>query len=406
MTSDTSLSTIDARPYFERVLRYALQEGLVDPTRLEAMHREGAKGIVQLAGYFSTAHLRPELEAARTRLVNLVSLALEADSGRQMQAAARLLREKSLLALSKAGADRLRRLLALPTDSLLGDDALYREDEKRFLDRHTLDEPINFVRYLQERTLREANQKHIDLAYWLADKFGLSRDSARELHISSESLVNSVLLVLYAEESPAGLFSTSRYQTLHEAACEKRSHSFAMLDEWLQELPAALQAVLEAEKKRFLAHVLPIIRQYSAAEICASQERFAGLFFFDTYSIEEITHHDQEKAQQWQKLTGGQGAHTDVQCTVLLMVATELEPLASLRKKDALAIWENYRAYGFDDDAVLEFIDQVVPFEYQSDVKRLWLEDLGPEARIELDDDMHTALTYLQQTCRSSWKKH
>ncbi len=406
MTSDTSLSTIDARPYFERVLRYALEEGLVGPDRLEAMHREGAKGIVQLAAYFSTAHLRPELEAARTRLVNLVSLALEAESGRQMKAAAHLLREKSLLALSKAGADRLRRLLALPTDSLLGDDGLYQEDEKHFLARHTLDEPITFVRYLQERTLRQTHQKHIELAYWLAGKFGLSRESAQDLHISAESLINSVMLVLYAEKSPAGLFSTNRYLALHEAAQKKRSPTFAKLDEWVLEMPATLHAVLEAEKKHFLTRVLPIIRQYPATEICASQERFAGLFFFDTHSVDEMTHHDQETAEQWQKLTGEQGSHTDVQCAVLLMVAAQLEPVRSLRKKDALAIWENYRAYGFDDDAVTEFIDQVVPFEYQADVRRLWLEDLGPEARIELDDDMQTALTYLQQTCRSSWKKH
>mgnify|MGYP007095742936 FL=1 len=96
----TSIATVDSRPYFERALCHARAEGLVDAARLEAIHREGAKGIVQLAAYFSTANLRPELEAARTRLVTLVGLALEAESGGKLDVAARLLRDKTLLALS------------------------------------------------------------------------------------------------------------------------------------------------------------------------------------------------------------------------------------------------------------------------------------------------------------------
>ena len=58
MSVDTALATVDTRPYFERVLRHALQAGIVDDTRLAALKREGAKGIVQLAGYFGTASLR------------------------------------------------------------------------------------------------------------------------------------------------------------------------------------------------------------------------------------------------------------------------------------------------------------------------------------------------------------
>lgn len=90
MFSETAVAKVDARPYFERVLCHALKEGLVDEARLASIRREGAKGIVQLAGFFGTANLRPELEAARTRLVTLVGLALEAEAGGQLDAAARL----------------------------------------------------------------------------------------------------------------------------------------------------------------------------------------------------------------------------------------------------------------------------------------------------------------------------
>lgn len=403
MFTETSLATVDSSPYFERVLRYALEQGLLDDARLQAMKREGAKGMVQLATFFSTAHLRPALEAARTRLVTLVSLALEADSGRRLDTAARLLKEKSLLALSKSGADRLRQLLALPTDRLLSDDEIYREDEKRFLAWRTLDEPVTFARYLAERREREANRDHIALAYHLAECLGLDRESVQSLDISSESLINSALLVLYAEKTPRGFFSIDRFATLHEAARRKRSGSFALLDDWMQDMPPALQRLAEAEQERFLKQVLPIIRNESASDICNNPERFAGLFFFDGHSLDEIAHHDVGRAEQWRAITGSHGSHTDVQCAVLLCVATGVEPVRSLRKKDATAIWMNYRSSGFDDEAVSDFIESVAPFEYQEDLRRLWEEDLAQEAEAHLDADKDSALLYLNQTCRSSW---
>ena len=72
----------------------------------------------------------------------------------------------------------------------------------------------------------------------------------------------------------------------------------------------------------------------------------------------------------------------------------------------ALAIRDAFGAGGFDEAAVARFIDEVVPFEYQADVRRMWDDDLGPEARVHLDSDDETrVLDYLRETCRASWKK-
>ena len=401
-----ALTTVDSRPYFERVLCHALTEKLIDAARLDAIRREGAKGIVQLAGFFSTAHLRPELEAARGRLVTLVGLALEAESGGKLDAAARLLRDKTLLALSKAGADRLRRLHALPTERLLGTPEVLRESEKDFLARSTFDPGITYARYLAEHAARERNQQFIDAAYWLAGKFGVARDDAQEWHVFCESVINSALLVLFAEKKPGGFFSVDRFRKLAEAATKKRGASFGVLDGWLEDAPPAIRRVIEKECTRFTAEVLPLLREHPATEIYRNQDRFSGLFFFDSHSLGEITHHDKACAAEWQRIMGTQGEHPDVQCGVLLMVATGLEPARSLRKKDALAIWDNFRNTGFDTPAVARFIENVVPFEYQSDIRRLWDEDLGPEASQQLDGDDETrVLNYLQETCRTGWKK-
>ena len=406
MFADTALTTVDTRPYFERVLCHALQTGVVDNTRLDALRREGAKGIVQLATYFGTPNLRPELEAARTRLVTLVGLALEAESGGKIEVAGCLLRDKTLLALSKAGADRLRKLHTLPTERLLGAPEVFRESEKDFLARCTADTPMTYARYLAEQVTRERNKDYIDATYWLVGRLGVAREDADEWHVFCESVINSALLVLLCERKPAGFFSVERFMKLHEAARKKRSASIPALDAWLEEAPQGVRKLLQRESARFVAEVLPVIREFSATEIYRNQDRFSGLFFFDTSSVNEITHHDKACAEAWTRITGNQGEHTDVQCGVLLMVATGLEPTRSLLKRDATRIWDRFRESGFDEAAVARFIDNVVPFEYQSDVRRLWEDDLGPEASLQLDsDDTTLVMNYLQDTCRAGWKK-
>ncbi len=400
-----AVTTVDKRPCFERALCHGLQQGLIDAARFDKLKTEGAKAIVQLATYFDTAHQRPALEAARTRLVTLVSLSLDAESGGNLEAAARLLRERSLQALSKAGADRLRALLKLPTDLLLFPGASLEQPERIQLSKWTLDEPMSFARYLAERRRRESNQATLELAYTLAGHFGVSRDTVQEWHTSCESVFNSVLLSLYAEKTPQGFFSGERFIALHAAARRKRSKTFALAETWKEALPPAQQRLFEHACEHFLSRVLPILKTRDAAEILREQERYSGLFCIAASDLDELTHHDRATGQQWHKLTGGLGAHPDVQCTVLLMVAAGLEPAPSLRRKDAVLIWQHHQQSGFDEAAVERFIETLVPFEYQSDIRHLWQHDLGPEARHHLDDAQERALAYLHETCRAGWKK-
>lgn len=409
----TTIATVDSRPYFERALCHARTEGLVDAARLEAIRREGAKGIVQLAAHFSTANLRPELEAARTRLVTLVGLALEAESGGKLDVAARLLRDKTLLALSKAGADRLRRLHALPTYRyLLSAASASQADEKDFLDRCTTEPVITYARYLAEHAARTGNQQFIDATYWLVGQMGVTPKDTPEWEVFCDSVINSALLVLFAEKKPGGFFSFNRFVKLAEAARKKRGKAFGPLEGWLADAPPATRRILERECARFSAEVLPLLREHPATEFSPHEDPegnkapHSSLFFFDTASIGEITHHDKARAKEWRRIMGKHGDEHEAQCRVLLMVACGLEPARSLRKKDALAIWDAFGAQGFDEAAVARFIDEVVPFEYQADVRRMWEDDLGPEARVHLDSDDGTrVLDYLQETCRASWKK-
>ena len=92
-----SVSLFDARPFFEKALVYGVQHGILDSAKLEGIRNDAPKGMVQIARYFGTEFLRPELEKARDRMVNLVSLFLEDSSGGDLRKAAESLRDHSFL---------------------------------------------------------------------------------------------------------------------------------------------------------------------------------------------------------------------------------------------------------------------------------------------------------------------
>ena len=112
--SPASISLYDARPFFEKALQFGVQNGIIGPGKLDAICTEAPKGMVQIARYFGNEFLRPDIEKAKDRIVNLVSLYLESTSGGDLRLAAESLRDHSFLSRSKGGSDLLKALLALP----------------------------------------------------------------------------------------------------------------------------------------------------------------------------------------------------------------------------------------------------------------------------------------------------
>ena len=79
--SPATVALFDARPFFEKALAYGVAHGLIDQVKLDAICTDAPKGMVQIARYFGNENLRPDLEKAKDRIVNLVSLTLEHTSG-------------------------------------------------------------------------------------------------------------------------------------------------------------------------------------------------------------------------------------------------------------------------------------------------------------------------------------
>ena len=114
-----ALTAYDDRPYFARALDHGLANGIIDADTLEAMRTDGPKGIVQIADYFGTAHLRFDLDEALLRMVYLASLYLEHISDGNLTRAARSLQEKTFLSHSRGGSQMLKSLFAMPSDSTI-----------------------------------------------------------------------------------------------------------------------------------------------------------------------------------------------------------------------------------------------------------------------------------------------
>lgn len=127
----TAVSLFDARSFFEKALLHGVRHGIIPPEKMAAINADAPKGIVQIARYFGSEFLRPELEKAKDRMLNLISLYLEHSSGGDVQKAAESLRDHSLLSRSKGGADMLKALIAMPQTSHFG-----MSDTGGFADRH------------------------------------------------------------------------------------------------------------------------------------------------------------------------------------------------------------------------------------------------------------------------------
>lgn len=134
LASTTTLARIDRRQFLDKALSYGVDHGIIGRDKLHAIEEQGAKGLVQIASYFGTAHLRADLELALKRMTYLASLYLESFSGGDLDKAARSLRDNTFLSHSRGGSDMLKALFA-KTDSGY-DSGDTDKDLRDFLDQY------------------------------------------------------------------------------------------------------------------------------------------------------------------------------------------------------------------------------------------------------------------------------
>lgn len=150
--------------------------------------------MVQIARYFGSEFLRPELEKAKDRMLNLISLYLEHSSGGDLHKAAESLRDNSFLSRSKGGSDMLKALIAMPQTSHFG-----MNERGGFTNDHIPQLAKWALRPLTDYQLELVQRSQVavvmEAAIWLADTLGLDETELAEAGKDAEAVIRTALLV-------------------------------------------------------------------------------------------------------------------------------------------------------------------------------------------------------------------
>ena len=407
----STVSLFDARPFFEKALAYGVQHSIISNDRIEAMGQEAPKGMVQIARYFGSEFLRPELEQARTRLVNLVSLHLEHSSGGDLRLAAHALCEHSLLSRSKAGADLLKALIVMPQNSHFG-----MNEGGGFTDEHIPQLAKWSLRaladYQAELAQRSAVALVLDAATWLAQRLGVEAEDLQDAGKDAEAVIRTALLLaaLKRTEMP----DWARFENLivdlrkkHSAGQTSVGRPTASAKTLAialpKNLPEAFVPVVAAVRASVLADLPKILDPGLAVRKLFDQTpAFIGRYFWIEDSLSEVDHFDRNVSAAWHKATAG---HEDegALLTLFLCVAAVASPKTLLTEKSAAALLRKIRKTGLQPALASGFIAEHAPQQHQHAYQALWasfLEEALPILTSDHDYTLAEALALLRRECQ------
>jgi hypothetical protein len=391
------VSLFDARPFFEKALIYGMQHGLIDQTKLDAIAEEAPRGMVQIARYFGSEYLRPELEKARDRLVNLVSLHLQDASGGDLRAAAALLRDHSLLSRSKAGSDLLKALIVMPQNTHFG-----MNERGGFSDRHIPQlarwSLAGHADYQAEFLARQHAVQVVDAALWFAHELGLSADDLQDAEPDAEAVIRTALLLNLTRrrELPDWVAFEKMITGLRKQQPEPAQLTLP------KKLPETYRAVVETVRQSMLADWPRLLdTRLPARKLFDQTPAFMGRYFWVEDGLSEVSQHDRNRSSAWDKLTQGHSDDGTV-LTLCLCVAAGSPPKTLLTDKTAAALVRKIRKHGWQPTLATQYLQAHAPEQHQDDFIGLWQEFVH-EAQATLlsdrDAKLQDALALLRREC-------
>ena len=391
------VSLFDARPFFEKALVHGLQHGLIDAAKREAMAQDAPKGMVQIARYFGSEYLRPELEKARDRIVNLVSLHLEDASGGDLRVAAGLLRDHSLLSRSKAGSDMLKALIVMPQNTHFG-----MNERGGFTDRHIPQlarwSLASYAEFQAEFAARQHAVQAVDAALWLADQLGLSADELQDAEPDAEAVIRTSLLLGLTRRKE--LPDWVGFEKLIVAMRQKQPAPELLKSP--KNLPQDYQSVVESVRQSVLGDWPKLLdARLPSRKLFDQTPAFMGRYFWLEDGLSEVSQHDRNRSAAWDKLTQGHSDDGTV-LTLCLCVAAGSAPKTLLAEKSAAALVRKIRQHGMQPGLATDYLKAHAPEQHQDDFVRLWDEFVGEAQATLLSDHDHKlndALALLRREC-------
>jgi len=422
-----SISLYDARPFFEKALQFGVQNGIIDRQKLDAICTDAPKGMVQIARYFGNEFLRPDLEKARDRIVNLVSLYLESTTGGDLRLAAESLRDHSFLSRSKGGSDLLKALLALPESTSfhasLGSHAQDERGPAKGLAEWSL---RSFADYQAELARRRPLQQEKDAALWLAGQLGMEAEELEDAHTHAEAVIRTALLVLSTrrtelpdwvefEKMVAALRKKHRSAKIRRAGAQagKAAGDSALTFSIVipQDLPDDFMDVVQIVQQSVIADLPQILDSSLPARALFTNDSedhhppLLGRYFWLEDMASEVDHHDRSISLAWDKATGGNRDDGSL-LTLFVCVAAGAAPKTLLTEKSAAALVRKIQkpgaTPGFNPDLTRQYLLDHAPVQYQEGYLQLWA-DFVDEAQPTLQSDstfaLKDALALLRREC-------
>ena len=405
MTQATSnapatVALFDARPFFEKALVYGVAHGLIDQAKLDAICTDAPKGMVQIARYFGNENLRPDLEKAKDRIVNLVSLTLEHTSGGDLHRAAQSLQEHSFLSRSKAASDMLKSLLAMPQNTHFGMNEAggFNDAQIPHLAKWTL---RSLADYQLELSKRSQVERVIQAAIWFANELGLDADALEEAGKDAEAVIRTSLLMM----------ATRRTDMPDWVAFDK---AIAALRKKYAADPAALTVAapkqLPLEFKGIVEKIAASVRadlpkvldaSLSTRKLFDQTPAFMGRYFWIEDGLSEVDHFDRTASEAWNKATGGHDDEGSLM-TLFLCVAAGSAPKTILTERGATALVRKIRKSGLQPARATQFITDHAPAVHQDAYTRMWndfVEESAKTLTSDFDYDLKDAVNLLRLEC-------
>jgi hypothetical protein len=413
-----SISLYDSRPFFEKALQYGVQHGIISPTKLDAIETEAPKGMVQIARYFGSEYLRPEIEQSKNRIVNLVSLYLEHSTGGNVQLAAESLRDNSFLSHSKAGSTLLKDLIALPRSSHFGlkDASEFTDDNIPDLAKWTLRTLPEFQAELAKRSQVAAV---INAAIHLAEQLGFEEEQLEEAGMDAEAVIRTALLTLAAKNPKtrnvvlpdwAGFERLITLLRKKPAAEVKKSLASSVIP---KDLPDVFTEVVESVRKSVIADLPKLLDpELPARKLFNQTPAFMGRYFWVEDALSEVDTYEREvedkhvariehSSKTWQKATQGHSDDSSL-LTLFLTIAAGSKPTSLLTEKSATALIKKIRKSGLNNELPIAYIREHAPAAYQTDFCEMWQEfitDALSTLKSDFDYNLHDALALLRLQC-------
>jgi len=396
-----SIAIFDDRPFFEKTLAYGVQHGVLDAAKLEAIQTDAPKGMVQIARYFGSEFLRPELEKAKDRIVNLVSLTLQIQSGGDLRKAAEHLREHSFMSRSKAASDMLKALIVMPQNTHFG-----MNEHGGFSDKHIPQlakwSLCNLADYQAELSKRQEVAHVIDAAIWMADQLGLHADDLEEAGCDAEAVIRTALLAAATKhkEMPDWVAFQKIIATLRKPSTTKTINLAAP-----KNLPAEFKAAVEQVRQSVEADLPKILdAKLTPQKLFNQTPAFVGRYFWVEDGLSEVDHFDRQTSAAWTKATGGHSDDSSL-LTLFLCIATGDKRSTGktlLTEKTAATLIRKIRKSGVQPELATAFIQANAPAEHQDDYIDLWesfIDDSLATLMSDHDYKQHDALALLRREC-------